>query len=288
MSKNQEYAEKYAGYAMEQMRRYGIPASVTLAQGILESSNGQSQLAQNENNHFGIKATPSWIDEGGRYALYSDDRPDEKFCSYDSVGDSYEHHSRFLKENSRYATCFNLSPDDYKGWTEGIARAGYATGSGYAANLQKIIEQNGLDRYDRQVMQEMAAQGRHFGVEENPLGESESTAYSFPVERKDFLFVTTPFGVDGRMANGGEKVHKGMDIRCDGDAVLATENGGKVVSVKGSGSGQSVTVEYSRKDGSKVQCTYMHLGEVSVKAGDTVKSGQQLGKTGGEHLHFGV
>lgn len=60
---------------MEQMRRYGIPASVTLAQGILESSNGQSQLAQNENNHFGIKATPSWIDEGGRYALYSDDRP---------------------------------------------------------------------------------------------------------------------------------------------------------------------------------------------------------------------
>lgn len=288
MSKNQEYAEKYAGYAMEQMRRYGIPASVTLAQGILESSNGQSQLAQNENNHFGIKATPSWIDKGGRYALYSDDRPNEKFCSYDSVGDSYEHHSRFLKENSRYAACFNLSPDDYKGWTEGIARAGYATGSGYAANLQKIIEQNGLDRYDRQVMQEMAAQGRHFGVEENPLGESESTAYSFPVERKDFLFVTTPFGVDGRMANGGEKVHKGMDIRCDGDAVLATENGGKVVSVKGSGSGQSVTVEYSRKDGSKVQCTYMHLGEVSVKAGDTVKSGQQLGKTGGEHLHFGV
>ena len=288
MSKNQEYAEKYAGYAMEQMRRYGIPASVTLAQGILESSNGQSQLAQNENNHFGIKATPSWIDEGGRYALYSDDRPNEKFCSYDSVGDSYEHHSRFLKENSRYAACFELSPDDYKGWTEGIAQAGYATGSNYAAKLQKIIEQNGLDRYDRQVMQEMAAQGRHFGVEKNTLGESENAAYSFPVERKDFLFVTTPFGVGSRTVNGSEKVHKGLDIRCDGDAVLATENGGKVVSVKGSGNSQSVTVEYDRKDGSKVQCTYMNLGEVSVKAGDTVKSGQQLGKTGGDHLHFGV
>ena len=108
MSKNQEYAQKYAGYAMEQMRRYGIPASVTLAQGILESSNGQSRLARNENNHFGIKATPSWIAEGGRYALYTDDRPDEKFCSYDSVGDSYEHHSRFLKENSRYAACFGV------------------------------------------------------------------------------------------------------------------------------------------------------------------------------------
>ena len=103
MSKNQQYAMKYAEYAMEQMRRYGIPASVTLAQGILESSNGQSRLAQNENNHFGIKATPAWIAEGGRYGIYTDDKPNEKFCSYDSVGDSYEHHSRFLKENSRYA-----------------------------------------------------------------------------------------------------------------------------------------------------------------------------------------
>ena len=158
--KNKEYADKYAEYAMEQMRRYGIPASVTLAQGILESSNGQSELARKENNHFGIKATQSWIAEGGRYSLYSDDKPNEKFCSYDNVGDSYEHHSRFLKENSRYAECFNLRPDDYKGWTEGIAKAGYATGGNYAGTLQKIIEQNGLDKYDRQVMQEMAAQGK--------------------------------------------------------------------------------------------------------------------------------
>lgn len=288
MSKNKEYAQKYAGYAMEQMRRYGIPASVTLAQGILESSNGQSRLAQNENNHFGIKATPSWIAEGGRYALYTDDRPDEKFCSYDTVGDSYEHHSRFLKENSRYAACFELSPDDYKGWTEGIAQAGYATGNGYADKLQNIIEQNGLQEYDRQVMEEMKAQGRQFGLEGNSLDEAENMAYSFPVERKDFLFVTTPFGVESRSSDSGEKIHKGMDIRCNGDAVLATENGGKVVAVKGSGGGQSVTVEYNRKDGSKVQCTYMHLGEVSVKAGDTVKAGQQLGKAGGEHLHFAV
>ena len=87
--KNKEYADKYAEYAMEQMRRYGIPASVTLAQGILESSNGQSELARKENNHFGIKATQSWIAEGGRYSLYSDDKPNEKFCSYDNVGDSY-------------------------------------------------------------------------------------------------------------------------------------------------------------------------------------------------------
>lgn len=187
-NKNQEYTEQYADYAMAQMRRYGIPASVTLAQGILESSNGQSRLAVNENNHFGIKATPEWIAEGGRYGLYSDDKPNEKFCSYDSVGDSYEHHSRFLKENSRYARCFSLSPDDYKGWTQGLEKAGYATGGHYADSLQRIIEQNGLQKYDRQVMQEMETQGKRFGVEENPLREVGNTVdYSFPVERKEFL-----------------------------------------------------------------------------------------------------
>lgn len=303
MSKNQEYAEQYAEYAMEQMRRYGIPASVTLAQGILESSNGQSRLAQRENNHFGIKATPTWIAGGGRYGVYADDKPNEKFCSYDSVGDSYEHHSRFLKENSRYARCFTLSPDDYKGWAKGIEQAGYATGGKYAENLQRIIEQNGLQQYDRQVMQEMAAQGRPFGVENNPLHASESVAnasgYSFPVERKEFLFVTSAFGMRQDPTDGTkQQMHKGLDIRCNGDAVLATENGGKVVAVnqnRNTPGGRSLTVEYARADGSKVQCTYMHLGEVSVKAGDTVQAGQRLGTSGntgtrttGEHLHFGV
>lgn len=303
MSRNQEYAQQYAEYAMEQMRRYGIPASVTLAQGILESSNGRSRLAQNENNHFGIKATPSWIAEGGRYGLYSDDKPNEKFCSYDSVGDSYEHHSRFLKENSRYAGCFKLSPDDYKGWTRSIEKAGYATGGKYAENLQKIIEQNGLQQYDRLVMQEMAAQGREFGVENNPLHASgevtNANGYSFPVERKEFLFVTSPFGMRQDPMDGTkQQMHKGVDIRCNGDAVLATENGGKVIAVnhnKNTPGGKSVIVEYARADGSKVQCTYMHLREVSVKVGDSVQAGGRLGTSGntgtrttGEHLHFGV
>lgn len=303
MSKNQEYARQYAEYAMEQMRRYGIPASVTLAQGILESSNGQSRLAQSENNHFGIKATPAWIAEGGKYGLYSDDKPNEKFCSYDSVGDSYEHHSRFLKENSRYARCFTLSPDDYKGWTQGVAQAGYATGGKYAENLQRIIEQNGLQQYDRQVMQEMAAQGKEFGVEHNPLCTSEdatnAAGYSFPVDRKEFLFVTSAFGMrQDPTDETKQQMHKGLDIRCNGDTVLATENDGKVVAVnqnRNTPGGKSLTVEYARADGSKVQCAYMHLGEVSVKVGDTVQAGQRLGTSGntgtrttGEHLHFGV
>lgn len=219
------------------------------------------------------------------------------------MGDSYEHHSRFLKENSRYARCFTLAPDDYKGWAQGIEKAGYATGGKYAENLQRIIEQNGLQQYDRQVMQEMAAQDREFGVAHNPLrtsgGAEKDTGYSFPVEREEFLFVTSPFGMrQDPMDETKQQMHKGIDIRCNGDAVLATENGGKVVAVntnRNTPGGKSLTVEYARANGSKVQCTYMHLGEISVKIGDTVRAGQRLGTSGntgtrttGEHLHFGV
>ena len=93
--------------------------------------------------------------------------PSLQFCKYDSVSDSYEHHSQFLKNNKRYNQCFSLSPDDYKGWANGIERAGYATGGGYAANLQSIIERNGLQKYDQMVMNEMRSQGKQFGVEQN-------------------------------------------------------------------------------------------------------------------------
>lgn len=297
MSKNQQYAEQYADFAMEQMRKYGIPASVTLAQGILESSNGQSRLALNENNHFGIKATSRWIAEGGKYGLYTDDKPNEKFCSYDSVGDSYEHHSKFLVENKRYDKCFALAPDDYKGWTEGLAKAGYASGSNYAGSLQKIIEVNGLQKYDRMVMAEMKTQGLEIGQEMN--ADANKEAYSFPVERAEFMFVTSPFGMrTDPMDAGKQQMHKGIDIRCKGDAVLATENNGKVVAVNqnaNTAGGKSITIEYPRSDGSKVQNTYMHLSSVDVKVGDTVQAGQKVGVSGntgtrttGEHLHFGV
>lgn len=327
MSKNQQYAEKYATEAMEQMKRYGIPASVTLAQGILESSNGQSELSQLGNNHFGVKASGSWLKNGGDYLVYTDDKPNEKFCKYATVGDSYEHHSKILKNSSRYSQCFKLSPDDYKGWTKGIERGGYATNGGYAASLQKIIEANGLQKYDQQVMKEMRTEGKQFGVEQNArstasasvssedtksVGRASTSSpdkqtasqkgngqYSFPVKRDDFLFITSPFGMrQDPMDKSKQQMHKGIDIRARKDDVLATENGGKVVAVNhntNTGSGKSVTVEYARTDGSKVQTTYMHLSSISVKAGDEVKAGQKLGVSGntgtrttGEHLHFGV
>ena len=154
MSKASDYVDRYAEAAMEQMRKYGIPASVTLAQGILESASGQSELSRKGNNHFGIKATKTWLDGGGRYLVYTDDKPNEKFCQYASVADSYEHHSLFLRGNKRYANLFELSPDDYVGWTRGLQEDGYASSKQYATSLQSLIRQHGLDRYDRKVMQE--------------------------------------------------------------------------------------------------------------------------------------
>ena len=272
-SKNETYAEQYAEFAMEQMRRYGIPASVTLAQGILESSNGESALAKKENNHFGIKATQSWIDGGGRYGLYTDDKPDEKFCSYDSVADSYEHHSRFLAENKRYAGCFELQADDYKGWAKGLERAGYATGGNYASSLINLIERNGLDKYDRMVMEEMQAQGRTPGEDRDSRPAEKCKDYAFPLERKEFLLVTEPFG----------RQHS-ITFQTENEAVLATEDDGKVVAADG---GKSLTVEYARADGTTYQVSYQGLTSTNVKVGDAVKAGQQVGVSG-DSLQFGV
>lgn len=320
MGKNRDYAIQYSELAMEQMRRYGIPASVTLAQAILESSNGQSELSRTCNNHFGIKATSSWLKNGGDYALFTDDKPNEKFCKYATVGDSYEHHSKFLANGSRYAACFKLAPDDYKGWTRGIERAGYATGGGYAANLQRIIEANNLQEFDQKVMQEMRVQGRSFGTENNPRTSTAATQeqtknsptvavsegkavpkgnYSFPVKRDEFLLVTSPFGMrQDPMGSGKQMMHNGIDINCRHDDLLATENNGKVVAVNqhaNTGGGKSVTIEYDRENGAKYQCTYMHMSDITVKQGDVVSAGQKIGVSGntgtrttGEHLHFGV
>ena len=316
MSKNQQYVEQYKEAAMEQMRRYGIPASVTLAQGILESSNGQSQLARNENNHFGIKATSSWIANGGKYGLYTDDKPNEKFCSYASVGDSYEHHSQFLRNNKRYAACFSLSPDNYKGWAQGLDRAGYATAGTYTPNLIKIIERNDLAKYDLMVLEEMKAQGKQIGVEQNPRTTDSSIAntndsnhsvsmnttdsnYSFPLKRNEFILVTSPFGMRSDPTDSSkQQMHKGIDIRTKQDDILATEDKGKVVAVNqnaNTAGGKSVTVEYQRENGDKVQLSYLHLSSVDVKVGDEVNAGKKLGVTGntgtrttGEHLHLSV
>jgi LysM repeat protein len=138
------YIEQYHKAAVEQMRLYKIPASITLAQGLLESGAGESYLARVANNHFGIKVSSDWT---GPYVLRDDDAPNEKFRKYRNAEQSYVDHSVFL-QRKRYASLFDLKITDYKGWAYGLKRCGYATSPTYAQNLITIIERYNLTQYD--------------------------------------------------------------------------------------------------------------------------------------------
>ena len=150
----QQYIEKFAPLAVEQQALYGIPASITLAQGLLESGNGNSRLAREGNNHFGIKCGGTW---NGPSLRHDDDAPQECFRSYNTVEESYIDHSLFLSERQRYRGLFDLDPKDYKGWAHGLKAAGYATNPVYAELLIKIIEEHQLYRYDNALLADYEA-----------------------------------------------------------------------------------------------------------------------------------
>lgn len=134
----QEYIRLYSKAALEQERTYGIPASITLAQGILESGAGKSGLTRNTNNHFGIKALGGW--NGPVYYAWDDEPNKSKFRVYASAAESFRDHSEFLKRNSRYHSLFSKSVYDYRGWAIGLQKAGYATAKNYAAALIGFID----------------------------------------------------------------------------------------------------------------------------------------------------
>ena len=141
----EDYIHKYKDIAVKEMKRYHIPASITLAQGLLESGAGRSTLARKSNNHFGIKCGGDWK---GRTVRHDDDARNECFRAYKHPKDSYEDHSKFLISRSRYSSLFKLKITDYRGWAHGLKKAGYATDPRYAYRLIDIIETYDLYRYD--------------------------------------------------------------------------------------------------------------------------------------------
>lgn len=147
----QNYIDQYAKLAVSEMRRTGVPASITLAQGILESGNGLSKLAKEGNNHFGIKCHEQWE---GKTMYMDDDVQDECFRVYSNPRRSFKDHSNFLATRSRYYDLFLLDPTDYIGWAKGLKAAGYATNPAYAERLIKIIEDEQLYLYDQKVYPE--------------------------------------------------------------------------------------------------------------------------------------
>ena len=145
----EKYIRKYADIAVAEMQRTGVPASITLAQGLIESGAGLSTLATKGNNHFGIKCHNDWT---GARMYHDDDRKGECFRVYKSAEDSFRDHSDFLRYYDRYKSLFDLSPDDYRGWAKGLKKAGYATDPSYASKLIKVIEDYELYKYDSGVV----------------------------------------------------------------------------------------------------------------------------------------
>jgi LysM repeat protein len=144
----EQYISLYKNDAIAEMKEYSVPASITLAQGMLESNYGNSVLAINTNNHFGIKCHSDW--KGETFHM-DDDTKNECFRKYPSVLDSYRDHSKFLKERSRYAALFTLKITDYKAWANGLKDAGYATNTQYPQLLINLIEKYKLYIYDSEI-----------------------------------------------------------------------------------------------------------------------------------------
>lgn len=140
-----EYIAAYKDAAIAQMRRLGVPASIILAQGLLETESGNSDLVKRSNNHFGIKCKSTWTGESVRH---TDDAPNECFRKYASAMESYQDHSDYLYSNQRYAFLFKLEPTDYKGWAYGLKKAGYATNPRYPQILISNIEKYNLQQYN--------------------------------------------------------------------------------------------------------------------------------------------
>ncbi|NDV95515.1 LysM peptidoglycan-binding domain-containing protein [Dysgonomonas sp. 521] len=141
-----DYIDTYKEIAIDHMKKYQIPASITLAQGLLESGAGKSTLTQNSNNHFGIKCHNDWT---GEKVYHADDKPDDCFRKYKKAEDSFDDHSRFLVDKPRYKNLFSLKITDYRGWAKGLQQSGYATDKAYANKLIKLIEDYELYQHDK-------------------------------------------------------------------------------------------------------------------------------------------
>lgn len=168
LTPQEKYIADYAATAVREMYRTGVPASITLAQGILESRSGLSPLASEGNNHFGIKCHSDWT---GRKMFYDDDKRGECFRSYGSPDESFRDHSDFLRYSDRYKSLFELKTTDYKGWAYGLKKAGYATDPRYPEKLIKNIEDYKLDRFDKMTLKEVV-ETYGYGVMADELGQT--------------------------------------------------------------------------------------------------------------------
>lgn len=191
LSSYQKYIQQYSSLAVYHQQKYRIPASITLAQGLLESGAGQSDLARRSNNHFGIKCHSDWR---GKSVRHDDDSRGECFRKYKRVEDSYEDHSRFLADRPRYASLFRLNIKDYKGWARGLQKCGYATDRAYANKLIKVIEDYELYRYDsKRIVKKGSAKSKR-PVVKYTVYRTDGLLYVYAKENDSFEQIAASLG----------------------------------------------------------------------------------------------
>ena len=221
-SRYNEYIKQYAPLAVEQMREHRIPASITLAQGLLESGAGQSTLARKSNNHFGIKCGSNWR---GRSVRHDDDARNECFRAYRNPKDSYEDHSLFLKRGARYAFLFKLKITDYRGWARGLKKAGYATDPSYANRLITIIEDYDLYKYDTRGLSNREARNLEKELKKKPwlanphqVYIANDIAYVVARDGDTFQFLGKEFDISWRKLVKYNDLHKDYTLEA-GDII---------------------------------------------------------------------
>ncbi len=201
-SDTEDYINKYKKVAIREMKAYGIPASITLAQGILESGSGKSYLAREANNHFGIKCHEDWK---GKRVYHDDDERNECFRSYKDPYESFRDHSEFLTTRSRYAFLFEESPTDYKAWARGLKKAGYATNRKYPQLLIDLIERYELHKYDLEGFNEKSLAGK-----DEEKSEAEIELYQLQVSSNRVKYIVAMEGdsFETIAVNTQQRVHK--------------------------------------------------------------------------------
>jgi murein DD-endopeptidase MepM/ murein hydrolase activator NlpD len=302
------FYESLKNAAIEQQIKYGIPASVTLAQAWIE----HGEYSKFTNNYFGIHDDNGyWRKHGGQTTLLNDHGKMAHFRVYNSPEQGIEDHSRFFFQNQRYKACYSLSSTDHAGWANGICDAGYAEKPAndpgrYARIIEREINDYGLDKIDQEAVALAQRRGQTIGYLRSQAGTSILPsspgpassypivpAYCFPIAA-DNLVMSDGFGIKATAYR--DHPHNGIDLRARYQDVFATENQGKVVSIgyQPDRGGKFVAVEYERADGSKWRVSYCHLDKISVSNGDIVNAGTKLGVSGntgnstGPHLHLTV
>ena len=276
----QGYVDQYKDLAIEQMLRYNIPASITLAQGLFESAAGRSELTRSGNNHFGIKCH-GWT---GRRTYHDDDARGECFRAYDNARQSYEDHSRFLATQSRYARLFSLHRTDYKGWARGLKACGYATNPQYSSKLIQIIELYGLNKYDRATSYDRFM--AHHASEEKPgpdgimhvIKAYNNNYYIISKTGDTFKALGKELGISGRkLAHFNERRYK--DRLNTGDVVYLKKKRkkaekafkGKWHTVKNGESMYTISQKYGIRLKSLYKKNKLDPNEYSINVGDRLK-----------------